>query len=114
MIGDGFKKKDLEMLARADDFYSFLKNLERYPIFGILQKEIADIDTHKSLVYVFNALEKYLIDESKRFSYLHPVSIIPILDYFLRKKKEIDNTRIIAYGKQEGLKKDLIEQLITV
>ncbi len=58
------------------------------------------------------ALDKTLIEESDDFSHRNPLSILPIIDYILRKRREVDNLRIIATGKETDLPEDVIKELI--
>ena len=58
------------------------------------------------------ALEKELIRDAHGFSHRAPLSVLPVVDFILRKKVEADNIRAIAYGKQTGLPNDTIEELL--
>jgi V/A-type H+-transporting ATPase subunit C len=42
------------------------------------------------------------------------LSILPIIDYLIRKKNEVDNIRIIARSKESGLDAELIKKLLVV
>lgn len=60
-----------------------------------------------------SAIESFHLDEAEGFSHLYPLSILPIVDYVLRKELEVDNLRMIAFGKQAGLEKRDVEALVT-
>ncbi len=66
----------------------------------------------KNLNPAILALEKTLTAESDDFSHRNPLSILPIIDYILRKKREVDNLRIIATGKDTDLPEDVIKELL--
>ena len=59
-------------------------------------------------------LDKYLAKEAERFSHLYPLSVLPILDYVIRKKIEVDNIRIIARGKASGMDNEIIKKLLVI
>ncbi|HIJ17497.1 MAG TPA: V-type ATP synthase subunit C, partial [Thermoplasmata archaeon] len=42
------------------------------------------------------------------------LSVLPIVNYMIRKKVEVDNIRIIARGKESGLPKRVIEELLVM
>jgi len=60
------------------------------------------------------ALDRGLLRTAEKFSHLYPLSILPILDYLIRKKVEVDNIRIIARGKERGLSSEVIRSLLVV
>jgi V/A-type H+-transporting ATPase subunit C len=45
---------------------------------------------------------------------MYPLSVLPIIDYMIRKKIEVDNIRIIARGKESKLDVDHIKELLVV
>ena len=61
---------------------------------------------------VATALDKELIRDAHDFSHRAPLSVLPVVDFILRKKVEADNIRAIAYGKQTGLPNESIEELL--
>lgn len=58
------------------------------------------------------AVEHLLIEAADEFGTRYPLSILPLIDYVLRKKIEVDRLRMIAFGKQTGLPRDEIKELI--
>ena len=61
---------------------------------------------------VAGALERELVRDASDFSHRAPLSVLPVVDFILRKKIEADNLRAIAYGKQTGLPQSTIEELL--
>ena len=61
---------------------------------------------------VAGALERELTRDAADFSHRAPLSVLPVVDFILRKKVEADNLRAIAYGKQTGLPPSTIEELL--
>jgi V/A-type H+-transporting ATPase subunit C len=55
-----------------------------------------------------------MANKTKRFSYLYPLSVLPVLDYLLKKEREVYNLRAIIRGKQAGLSNEIIEELVVV
>jgi V/A-type H+/Na+-transporting ATPase subunit C len=63
---------------------------------------------------IATALDKELLREASDFSHRAPLSVLPVVDFILRKKIEADNLRAIAYGKQTGLPNATIEELLNL
>ncbi len=59
-------------------------------------------------------VEKVHLIEAARYSHLHPLSILPILDFIVRKDREVQNIRLIARGKESGLSTDVLRELLVV
>ena len=67
-----------------------------------------------SLTDVALTMQKHLAASSQKFSHIYPLSVLPIIDFMIRKKIEVDNIRIIARGKESGLDVDHIKDLLVV
>lgn len=83
-----------------------------------LAAEVTDA-TRKSLAArnvsaVASALDRELLRDAHDFSHRAPLSILPVIDYILRKKTESDNLRAIAYGKQTGLPTETLQELLVL
>lgn len=65
-----------------------------------------------NLSAVATSLDKELVRDAQDFSHRAPLSVLPVVDFILRKKIEADNLRAIAYGKQTGLPTSTIEELL--
>ncbi len=103
--GMELKEADLNRLA-ALPFPEFVRSLEEYSYWG----GISDISSDfTSLIQIETRLEKYGLVYAARISYYYPLSILPILDYILSKKIEVDNLRIIVRGKESGLSEEIIK-----
>lgn len=63
---------------------------------------------------IATALDKELLRDAGDFSHRAPLSVLPVVDFILRKKIEADNLRAIAYGKQTGLPNATIEELLNL
>jgi len=60
------------------------------------------------------ALDKQLILSAQSFSHRYPLSVLPVVDYVLRKKVEVDNLRVLALGKAAGLPEATLKELLIV
>ncbi len=103
--GMEFKESDLLRLSSLP-FAEFVRALEEYSYW----KAIADISSDlTSLINIETRLDKYGLVYASQISYYYPLSILPILDYILSKKIEVDNLRIIVRGKETKLPEDIIK-----
>jgi V/A-type H+-transporting ATPase subunit C len=80
---------------------------------AVISPLLGDIEK-KGLGDAMRALEKSLIRRATKYSHIHPLSILPVLDYFSRKEREVENIRIIARGKQAGLSNDVMKEMLVV
>jgi V/A-type H+-transporting ATPase subunit C len=60
------------------------------------------------------SVEKLHLLTAGRYAHVHPLSVLPILDYIVRKEREVQNLRIIARGKESGLSSEVIRDLLVV
>jgi len=95
---------DFEALQKALSAYSFYEDIE------------ADLDRvqQTGVGVLIRKVEKVHLMQASRYAHLHPLSILPILDYIVRKDREVQNIRLIARGKESGLPNDVIQSLLVV
>jgi len=110
---DGGSQMTLVDIERMLDlpFEEFIAELENYPCWD----EISDVVSSdmESLSIVESRLKKYRLKSAISSSRFYPLSIVPIMDYMLSKKNEVNNLRIIIRGKAANLGDDFIrEQLV--
>lgn len=87
-------------------FPEFVRALEEFSYW----KAIADISGElTSLINIETRLDKYGLLNITRISYYYPLSILPVLDYIVSKKMEVDNLRIIVRGKESKLPEEIIK-----
>jgi V/A-type H+-transporting ATPase subunit C len=102
--GMELKDSDLSRLA-ALPVSEFVRVLEEYSYWDA----ISDISSElTSLINIETRLDKYGLLYASRISHYYPLSILPILDYIVSKKLEVDNIRIIVRGKETNLPEDII------
>ena len=104
----------LRALAAADGFDAFLSGLAGLRLHEAIREPASRAMSGGSLNGVLVALDRYLMARAQRFSRLYPLSVLPVIDYLLRKNTEVDNLRIIASGRQSGLSDELIRGLLMV
>ncbi|NJD78330.1 MAG: ATP synthase A1 subunit C [Candidatus Methanoperedens sp.] len=103
--GMELKANDLARLSSLT-FPEFVRALEEYSYW----EAIADISNEfTSLINIETRLDKYGLVYASRISYYYPLSVLPILDYILSKKIEVDNLRMIVRGKETTLPEEIIK-----
>ncbi len=112
--GMDFGIDKLRSLASAEGLASTLEELERSKTFQGLKPAIDRFREEKKLSGLTIALDKALIATSEKFAHQYPLSVLPIVNFLIRKKAEVDNVRAIARGKQSGLSSKLIEEILVV
>jgi V/A-type H+-transporting ATPase subunit C len=112
--GKELRVNELVRLAGIESFEQMLDELSRFSFYEQIKDALEDAKETGSLTKVMLVLQRYLAKEAEKFSHQFPLSILPILDYMLRKKVEVDNIRIIARGKESGLDVDVIKGLLVM
>ena len=112
--GKELKVDELVRLAGMESFAQMVDELSRFSFYEGIKEALEVAKQTESLTKVMLALQKYLAKEAEKFSHQSPLSILPILDYMIRKKVEVDNIRIIARGKESGLDADVIKGLLVM
>lgn len=105
---------DLKGLINAVDFNTFLENLSHFSFYNLIKEEAESIHSTGSLTWVIRALEKIFYENSEKFSYMYPLTILPILNYFIQKEIEVDNLRIIAKGMESKLSEQTIRDMLVI
>ena len=102
----------IDLLSNTQSLDDLLTSLEGTKYFELLephlQKDSVDLNS------CVHSLDEYMANKTKRFSYLYPLSVLPVLDYLLKKEREVYNLRAIVRGKQAGLSNEIIEELVVV
>jgi V/A-type H+/Na+-transporting ATPase subunit C len=112
--GGTLKEKFKQRLIQTTDFKQFLSELQKHPLYEAIKEDINSVEKQGTLSEVIRSLEKNQFERVEKFSYMYPVSILPILNYLLRKEMEVDNLRIIARGKEYGFSEDNIRMMLVV
>lgn len=110
--GKSIDKKLATQLANAESISATVNDLAQLDFYEDI-KDALDAN-HKSLREIVAGLRKYKVKQSRTFSHLYPLSVIPIIDFMIHKENEVNNIRIIARGIESGLDKDTINELLVV
>ena len=112
--GYEFGTADLRRLSEASTLEELVERLKEFRLYNDLKTELDALAEGGSLADVQVALTRSLADFAQRFAYSNPLSVLPIINYFMRKNLEVRNLRAIARGKQAGLSEEEIERLLVV
>ncbi len=104
---------DETLLTATNSVTDIIPILEGTAYQEVLQPVIENFEDN-GLNKAIQALENHVSITSRRYSYLYPLSILPILDYLLRKEKEVRNLRTIVRGKDLELSNERIKEIIVV
>lgn len=91
---------------------ALLERLSKAPFHSALAQYLAEAEPRLALG--IRSIEKWLLNQAAKGANLHPLSILPVLDYIIAKTKEVENIRIVARGKASGLNTDLIKELLVI
>jgi V/A-type H+/Na+-transporting ATPase subunit C len=114
VAGGEISEKEMQTLTKASNFKQLLEELQKLPYYEMIRDDIKTIEETGSLSNVIRILEKDFLTKATKSSYLYPLSILPILDYLIRKKIEIENLRILARGKDRGLSEQALKGLLVM
>jgi len=109
-----FNIEKLRGIAQQEGMSPVLEEIEKSSMFESVKPALERFKEDKKLSGITIALDKALIGTSEKFAHFYPLSVLPIANYMVRKKVEVDNIRIIARGKESGLSNKVIEELLVV
>ncbi len=104
----------LRSLAAVEGLEPIFEELERSKSYQDVKQGIERYRATNRLSEVTIALDKVLVSTSEKFAHSYPLSVLPIVNFLIRKKVEVDNIRAIARGKQSGLSEKIIEGILVV
>lgn len=90
-----------------------LKRLAYYSYYEAIEDGLRNV-AERGVGVLIRRVEKEHLIAAARYSHLHPLSVLPVLDFIVRKDREVQNIRIIARGKESGLSNDVIRDLLVV
>jgi len=112
--GVEYNTDKLRGLAQSDGMNPIIEELEKSSMAETIKSSLDQFKVDKKLSEMTIALDKSLIGKSEKFAHFYPLSVLPIVNYMIRKKVEVDNIRIIARGKESKLPTKVIEDLLVV
>ena len=113
LIPGGLKLNMVALIKLAGlSFDEFTASIKDYPYWDSISGTVTD--ENGSLTGVEIGLDKYCLEHASRSSHYYPLSIVPIMDYVVSKKNEVDNIRMIVRGREAGLSDDLIRSKLVL
>jgi len=110
--GHELNMAELKRLAATEGFERFVDELKAFKFWPAIRDSAESAAKSRTLNQVMSALDSYHFKKATKFGKLYPLSLLPFLDYFIWKKIEVDNIRIICRGKEAGLGEDLIRSML--
>ncbi len=104
----------LKALAQAEGLSAIMEELEKSSMYEVIKGAVEKFKADQKLSDITIAIDKALIGTSEKFAHFYPLSVLPIVNYMIRKKVEVDNIRIIARGKESALSNAVMEDLLVV
>jgi len=95
------------------DLAGLLARLGQYSFYDEIATALREMEA-RGVAHVERTLEKFHLVAASRYSHLHPLSVLPVLDFIARKTREVENIRIIARGKEHGIELDAIRELLVI
>src|SRR2546422_222660 len=95
------------------DVNGLTARLRDYALTEDLSTKLKDLQA-MGVGQLVRSVEKLHLLEAGRYAHVHPLSVLVILDYIVRKDREVQNLRIIARGKESGLSSEVIRELLVV
>jgi len=112
--GEELQIKTLVELSKAESMDRLASGLTKFSFYADIKDALEEHKQTGSLSLVSLAMQRHLLRSSEKFSHIYPLSVLPIMDYMLRKKQEVDNIRIIARCKESDLGPDQIKKLLVM
>jgi V/A-type H+-transporting ATPase subunit C len=98
----------------AEDLEGLLDACRRLSYYSQLKKAVEQSRRDGSMHHIRDSLDHVFLGMSKDFSYRYPLSILPIMDYMIRKENEVRNLRAMTRGKSQNLSTSQIESMLLV
>jgi V/A-type H+-transporting ATPase subunit C len=119
MVPGGLQIKGGAMgaLVNAESYDSTLAQMEQFSFYKDVREEAEQVrrgGAEHSLVALERAFDRHLARTAVAFSHLDPLSVLPVIDYLLRLKIEVDNVRIIVRGKEKGMEEERMRKLLVM
>ncbi len=92
---------------------NLVRRLQDYSFYEDIAEALEKVE-ETGIGFLVRRVEKVHLLGAARYAHLHPLSILPILDYIVRKDREAINIRLIARGKESGLPLETIRSLLVV
>ena len=113
-VDGGFELPRAELAEMmAMDANALAARLRDYALTEDLAGRLKDLQA-LGVGQLVRSVEKLHLLTAGRQAHVHPLSVLPILDYIVRKDREVQNLRIIARGKESALPTEVIRELLVI
>ncbi|NLI74547.1 MAG: ATP synthase A1 subunit C [Euryarchaeota archaeon] len=106
--------KELERLASTDSFETLLDELVNLSFYDEIRAGVEATRQTGSLSEIMLNLKKWQARQAEKFSNIYPLSVLPVIDFIIRKNDEVNNIRTIARGKAAGMDSEIINKLLVL
>lgn len=110
--GKEFKIDRLMKMVASEGMKEVIQEIRQSSYADHMRNALEAFEKEEEISSLIRGLDRALLETSEEFSHLYPLSVLPVIDYVLRKKREVDNIRIITRGKESNLKSEIIEKLL--
>ncbi len=113
-LDGGFElsRDELHEMLRMDQT-QLARKLSEYSFYKEIAGKLGETAT-SGIGVLMRSTERVHLTEAEHYSHLHPLSILPVLDYIIRKDREVQNIRIIARGRESRLPTETIRELLVI
>ncbi len=109
--GSMLTREDLQDMMKME-LSALLERLKRAPLYEDLSPYLRGEEPR--VADGIRAMEKWHLKHAATGANLHPLSVLPVLDYLVAKTNEVENIRIIARGKAANLDEETIRQMLVI
>lgn len=110
--GYELSRETLREMTKMDQA-QLARTLMKYQFYKEIAENLGQVAT-SGIGILMRSAERAHLREAEHYSHIHPLSILPILDYILRKDREVQNIRIIARGRESNLPTETIRELLVI
>ncbi len=110
--GKHLKVADVMGLARSKDLSALAESLADHKPYAVVKDELAKASQTRMLGSFQAAVWRAALKELDHLSHSHPLSLIPILLFVIRKHREVAVLRAVARGKAAGLSEERLKELV--
>lgn len=110
--GRNLKVAEAVALARAKGMAEFAELLGEHRHYGSLKAAASQAASTGRLAAFQSAVWHLHLEDMDRLAHSNPLSLVPILLFLLRKRREVQVLRAVARGKAAGLSEERLRELI--
>jgi len=109
--GNEIDERTMSQLAGTADMPALLNDMQNLKMYADIRDSLSADATITDIV---NALTHYQSELAGYASGLYPLSVLPVVDYMIRKETEVRNIRLIAYGTNTGLESAIVKDMLVI